>query len=208
WCVRRSRCLDALGPRPATLLPLAMTLFVEGLLRRHVPVAMKLCVLGLAVVLVAADLTGKLATDPILSVAFPVALLLVMLVLAFFVALRDRESLSRAENRLCTAALAVGLVNVPLGLSDFRPVFDFPSTRMGAIGVLALCHLLARSSAALRSGRAVLGYLATVAAWAIVASAAMLTLLGRWSAGDVAMTLPVALALVLVLNLFEHLRAQ
>src|SRR5262249_45337766 len=126
----------------------------------------------------------------------------------FFVALRDRESLSRAENRLCTAALAVGLVNVPLGLSDFRPVFDFPSTRMGAIGVLALCHLLARSSAALRRGRAVLGYLATVAAWAIVASAAMLTLLGRWSAGDVAMTLPVALALVLVLNLFEHLRAQ
>src|SRR5262249_53483027 len=172
------------------------------------PVAVKGFVLGLTLVLVGVNLSGRLATDPILSVAFSVALLFVMLVLALFVALRGRNSLSLGGNRLCPAALAAGLLHVPLGLGDFRPVFGFPPTRMGAIGVLALCHLLARSTAALRSGRAVLGFLAQVAAWAIVASAAMLALLGRWSGRDIALTLPVALALGLALNPFEPLRAQ
>ena len=208
WVVPRVPWLDSLELLPATLLPLAMTLFTEGLLRRHLPAAMKGFVLVLTLALFIVNLSGRLATDPILSVAFPVSLLSVMLVLALFVALRDRDSLSRAENRLCAAALAVGLLNVPLGLSDFRPVFGFPPTRMGAIGVLALCHLLARSTAALRSGRAVMGFLTQVALWAIVATAAMLALLGRWSGRDVALTLPVALALVLTLNLYEHVRSQ
>jgi len=208
WAVPHVTWLDSLELLPATLLPLALTLFTEGLLRRHLPTAMKLFVLLVTAVMFIVNLTGRLARGPIPSVAFPVALLLVMLVLALFVAFRDRGSLSRAENRLCAAALAIGLLNVPLGLSDFRPVFGFPTTRMGAIGVLALCHLLARGASALNSGRAVLGFLFTVAAWALLASAALLALLGRWSWEDIALTLPVALALVLTLNLFEHLRAQ
>src|SRR2546423_5044617 len=133
WIVPRRPWLDSLELLPATLLPLAMTLFVEGLLRRHLPGAMKVVVVGLTALLAIVDLAGRLATDPVLSVVFPVALLLVMLVLALFVALRDRSTLSRAENRLCTAALAVGRPNVPLGLGDFRPGFGFPLTRSGAI---------------------------------------------------------------------------
>jgi len=208
WAVPPVAWLEALELLPATLLPLALALFTEGLLRRHLPRVVKVAVLLISAVALTADLAGRLATDPILSVAFPVALLLVMLVLALFVAFRDRDSLSRAENRLCTAALAVGLLNVPLALSDFRPVFGFSTTRMGAIGVLALCHLLSRGGSALASGRAVLGFLVKIATWALIASAALLALLGRWSAAELSLTLPVALALVLTLNLFEHLRAQ
>jgi len=92
WVVPRVPWLDSLELLPATLLPLAMTLFTEGLLRRHLPAVVKTLVLGLTVVLVGVNLSGRLATDPILSVAFPVALLFVMLVLALFVALRDRDS--------------------------------------------------------------------------------------------------------------------
>ncbi len=199
WIVRRVPWLDSLELLPATFLPLAMTLFAEGILRRHLPVAWKGFVLVLTAALVGVNLSGRLATDPLLSVVFPVSLLFVMLVLALFVALRDRASLSHAENRLCTAALAVGLLNVPLGLSDFRPVFGFTTVRMGAIGVLALCHLLARSGTGLASGRAVLGYLLRVAGMAILAAR---------PADDLAFAVPVALAIVLVLNLFAHLRAQ
>ena len=78
WVVTRVPWLASLELLPATLLPLAMTLFTEGLLRRHLPAPVKVFVLGLTLVLVVVNLSGRLATDSLLSVAFPVALLFVM----------------------------------------------------------------------------------------------------------------------------------
>jgi len=207
WMAPGRPWLEALELAPATLLPLALTLFTEGLLRRHVPLPVKLYVLTATVVFALANLVGQLAHHAILARAFPAVLASVIVLLAILIALRERSTLSVAENRLCSALLVIGVLCVPLELSDFRLVFGFPSTRMGALGVLALCHLLARGGHALTDARAVLGYLGVVSFKAALGTLILLFLSGPASADRLALVLPVALALVLASDLWEHLRA-
>ena len=200
--------LDTLELIPATLQPLAMTMFAEGLLRRHLPIAMKVFVFGLTLFFVPVNLVGQLATHPVLGVAFPIALFIVMLLLAGFVIFRDHASLSVAENRLCAGVITIGLLGTPLALTDFRTVFNFPTVRMGALAVLALCQMLARGGEALVDDRGVILYLLRVASMAGLATVAILTLSGEWTAKQLAMILPVALALVLTFDLWERIRTQ
>jgi hypothetical protein len=199
--------LERLELLPATLLPLVFTLFTEGLLRRHAPLPLKLIVLAATGGFLVANLAGWLAHGRILSRAFPAVLAGVIVALAVLIAGRDRASLSIAENRLCGAILVIGTLGAPLALSDFRLVFGFPPTRSGALAVLALCHLLVRSGWVLNDARAALRYLGVVLIKAAIGTLILCAFVGRPTAARLAILLPVALALVLASNLWEHLRS-
>jgi hypothetical protein len=208
WAMPGRPFLDTLELVPSTLLPMALVIFVEGLLRRHLPMGVKVFALVSTSVFAVVNLWGRLATHPVLARAFPVALVVVLALVAGFIAFRDRTSLSAAENRLCAGILAVGMLNVPLALSDFRLVFGVPPNRMGAIGVLAFCHLLARGGEVLVDARAVVRYLGLVALKAGVATLTLVVLLGPATRERLTHMLPVALALVLSFELWERLRAS
>jgi hypothetical protein len=66
-----------------------------------------------------------------------------MLALTSILALRDRSSLSRAENSLIRACLLLGLVSLPLVATDFR--FEpWSPVRVGTLAPLLLCYTLLR----------------------------------------------------------------
>ena len=146
WLRPDARWLGVLMLVPATLLPLAMTLFAEGLLRRH----MERWVKTLAVVLTTtAFLTnlgsGIMGADDVLANYVLVAAHLVMMsVLGVALIGRDRQSLSRAENGLVQACVLVTVVGLPLAVTDFRFLLGFPPVRLGTLAILLFCYTLVR----------------------------------------------------------------
>lgn len=137
---------------PATLLPLAMTLFVEGLLRRHVPRGIKLfgVAIGLAAFVVNGlrPALGPSLTNAALGATFAAGLLIHMAALGLVLLRRDRRSLSRAENGLVDAVLWTTAVAVPLAATDFRPALGWPPNRMGGLAVLVFLFTLLRPARA------------------------------------------------------------
>jgi hypothetical protein len=140
--------LVALTFLPATLLPLALTLFTEALLRRHVPRLLKLFVATATIVALAANVVRAFVGDPrlALSVAlFTFATIgITILALAVLLALRDRASLSRVENTLVRVCAIVAAVALPLLATDFRVDLGWPPVRLGAVGVLLFCYSMLR----------------------------------------------------------------
>ncbi|MFL4471801.1 hypothetical protein ACERZ8_18670 [Tateyamaria armeniaca] len=125
----------------AALVPLAMLLVAETLLRRHAPLALKLCVSGGAVgfALVALLISEDHARAAIVSLAAFQGLAFVAL--AVLVLTRDRASLSPAENKTIDRLALSFVLIVPLALTDFRTEFlDLP-VRLSGIAILALCWL-------------------------------------------------------------------
>jgi hypothetical protein len=131
---------------PATLLPLAMTLFVEGLLRRHVARWIKWLAVTVTTVatLTALALRALSGTDPRPNYVLLASLLIMMTVLGIVLARRDRASLSRSENGLVRACLVVTLISLPLVATDFRFDIGWPTPRLGTIGALLFCYTLLR----------------------------------------------------------------
>jgi hypothetical protein len=131
---------------PATLLPLAMTLFTEGLLRRHVPRWTKWLAVGLtAAAATTTILLGLVHTsDARVTYVLLAALLTMMGVLGVLLARRDQRSLSRSENGLVRACLLVTLISLPLVATDFRFDIGWPFSRLGTLGALLFCYTLLR----------------------------------------------------------------
>ena len=146
WINPDVRWLGALMMLPATLLPLAMTLFVEGLLRRHVARWIKWLAVGATTVatLGAIGLRIRSDTDPRPNLILLSALLVTMVVLGVVVERRDRASLSRGENGLIRAILLVTLLTLPLVATDFHIDLGWPTPRLGTIGTLLFCYTLLR----------------------------------------------------------------
>jgi hypothetical protein len=146
WINPDVRWLSAVMLLPATLLPLAMTLFVEGLLRRHVSPWIKWLAVGLTTVSATTTLVLRWisTTDPRPNWVLLISLLLMMSVLGLTVARRDRASLSRSENGLIRACLLVTLLTLPLVATDFHYDIGWPVPRLGTIGTLLFCYTLLR----------------------------------------------------------------
>lgn len=125
----------------AGLVPLAMLLVAETLLRRHAPLALKAWAAGGAFVFA---LVAMLARP---DQAFAAIISLAVFQVTAFVALtilvlgRDRQSLAVAENTtIDRLALSLVLI-VPLAVTDFRTEFlDIP-VRLSGIAILAMCWL-------------------------------------------------------------------
>lgn len=125
----------------AALVPLAVLIVTEGLLRRHAPGWAKVLVGGgtLPAVLVALWPSGP-AIDPedLALMAFQIAGFLVS---GWLVATRDRAGLSAAENRAVAGLGLSLLLFVPLAAADFLgPWLGLP-VRVAGLAALALCWL-------------------------------------------------------------------
>lgn len=138
--------LGVLTITPSTLIPLAITLFAEGLLRRHVALWIKvLAVVLTATAVIANFTTGVLhARRDMSDYILIVAQLTMMAVLSVALARRDKASLSRAENGLVQACMIVAIIGVPLAVTDFRLLLGFPPARLGTLPMLLFCYTLVR----------------------------------------------------------------
>ena len=133
---------------PIALLPLAMTLFVEGLLRRHAPLWMKwLAALATASALLA-NCTRLIVSSPraafVIGLTMLAALVITMAALGFVLASADRHGLSRSELALIRICGGVAMLGVALAVTDFRFDLGWPAVRMGTLGALLFCYSLLR----------------------------------------------------------------
>lgn len=151
----------------AALIPLAVLLLTEGLLRRHAPGwAKALVAVGGAVFVLLALVPGAFV-DPARLWALMGFQIAGFVIAGWLVAARDRASLTAAENR-AVGRLALSLVLlVPLGAADYLMDHLGLPVQVSAIGVLVLCWL------AVGLGRADAGYGGTLAAFGVMAGASL-----------------------------------
>jgi hypothetical protein len=166
---------------PATLVPLGMALFVEGLLRRHLPLGLKLLAAGGSVFFLALNLAGVLRRGSPWVLAFAGFEVVLLAALGWIVLRRDRAGLSPAENRFIEGVWIALLFAIPLVLSDFRGALGWPPARLGALGVLIFAHALLRPASRPGGKRALLREIAGLAGRAAVLAVALGAVLG---AGD------------------------
>lgn len=126
----------------ATLLPLALTLFVEHVLRRHHPLWLKLLGGGTTVAFFALNLVGSLAESEPALIAFLSCVVLVLGANAVLLVLErggDRD-LSQRESSMAGALVFAALISLPLAATDFREQIPGVPVRLGGLGALVVIY--------------------------------------------------------------------
>jgi len=151
----------------ATLLPLAITLFVEHVLRRHHPLWLKLLGAATSLGFFALNLFGELATSTPALVAF---LSCVVLLLGANSVLLVRErggDLGKRESAIASALVFAALASLPLAVTDFREEIPGIPVRLGGLGALVMIYVLLTVET---TGRSMLSLPARIALMAIFAA--------------------------------------
>ncbi|MDX8349461.1 hypothetical protein SLH49_15870 [Cognatiyoonia sp. IB215446] len=141
----------------AGLIPLAVLLLTEGLLRRHAPPSIKLYVAGGACIAALTSLWYSNSIDParlFTLLAFQVS---GFVIAGWLILTRDQASLSAQENATAVRLGLSLLLLIPLAMGDFLLLYIDLPIQFSALGVLILCWL------AIGLGRAHQGHRATLA---------------------------------------------
>lgn len=126
----------------ATWLPLAVTLFVERVLRRHHPLGLKLLALATSLTFFGCNIVAALPARRGWLLAFLAAFALVVLTNAILLLARRRADQSAAENRLADLIVVIAVLSIPLVISDFRTLVPFSPVRLGALGALLFAYAM------------------------------------------------------------------
>lgn len=124
----------------AALLPLAVTLFAERVLRRHHPLWFKLVSLAATLALLFGSLLTPLLHDVRFVLAFACCSAFVVFVNGIFLLIRRRASLSQGENALADVLLLLAPISVGLVLTDFHLLAAVTPLRLGSIAALLLVY--------------------------------------------------------------------
>ncbi len=152
----------------AAIIPLAVLILTEGLLRRHAPPVIKVVLGGGAVVFAFAALWYSDSIDPARLFALLGFQLLGFVLSGWLVVTRDKESLTASENAM-VVRLGLSLVLfIPLAAGDFLLLYIGLPIQFSALGVLILCWL------AVGLGRPYLGHRATLVNLGVMVGAAVL----------------------------------
>lgn len=190
----------------AALVPLAVLLLAEGLLRRHAPAWAKTWVAGGTVVFVVLAFWYSGSIDPARLVALLVFQVAGFAIGGWMVLTRDRDSLSAAENRAVERLALSLLLLAPLAAADFLMVYLGLPVQVSPLGVLFLCWLAVSLARGQGSHRAALGGYLAIAAGATAAGVVVALMAGLDRDGAI-MVLAVILAAVLVAVLFIEARS-
>ena len=190
---------------PATLLPLAITLFVEALLRRHVSPAMKLFVALGTVTLFWLNLLNPISREALFT-GYKIFTLSTIIWLGLVLAVRNRRTLSAMENSFIDAVTAALAFTFVLALTDMQMQPDWLPFRLGSIGGLIFVYVCLRLTDAGNSRRLVLGEMLGLAVKAAVAAIAFGLLVANASTNAYLAAFCVAVALVLLVAILERIR--
>ena len=157
----------------AGLLPLAALLLTEGLLRRHAPFFLKLLAAGGAVTFLLLAMIPERFAEPWRMAALLVFQFGGFFAIGWLVVMRDRASLSAAENRTVERMALSLLLIIPFMITDYRPgLFEVP-VRLGGIAILFLCWLTIGLGRPSPSHRDTIGAFAVIALSSIFAGLAL-----------------------------------
>ena len=152
----------------AAVIPLAVLLLTEGLLRRHAPPLVKV-VIGVGAVLFAVmSLWYSDSIDPARLYALLAFQLLGFVLSGWLIVARDKAALSAGENAMVVRLGLSLILLIPLAAGDFLLLSIGLPIQFSALGVLILCWL------AIGLGRTYLGHRATMVNLAVMVGAAVI----------------------------------
>ena len=195
---------------PATLLPLAATLFVEALLRRHAPLWLKGWVaVGTPVFLVAAPLSSGVGAEGVFFRTLSVYVVATLVALAGLLVGRRRGDLSPAENALADGVAIASALAVLVAMTDFRLRPDWLDLRLGGLGGLFLvyaCVRLGRLTAGAGAGRRLVLEAVSLLLKTVALTAGLVAVVGTPRREWLALA-AVSLGFVLLFTVLDLLRA-
>jgi len=150
----------------AAVIPLAVLILTEGLLRRHAPPLVKLVIGGGAVLFAISSLWYSQSIDPARLFGLLGFQILGFLLSGWMIITRDKGSLSISENAMVVRLGLSLILFIPLAAGDFLLLYIGLPIQFSALGVLILCWL------AIGLGRAHLGHRATLINLAVMVGAA------------------------------------
>lgn len=124
----------------AAFVPLAIVLYVEALLRRHLPLAAKVLVLLGTCGFVVLALAGRLHADPFWLRVYSGYVLLLMAIMTGALALRDRADFTAIEGRAANAIAVAVVLIIPFVITDLAADLGIQMVRVGSVGILIFVH--------------------------------------------------------------------
>lgn len=152
----------------AAMIPLAVLILTEGLLRRHAPPLVKAVIGGGAAFFALSALWYSQSIDPARLFALLSFQLLGFALSGWLIVGRDRGSLSSSENAMVVRLGLSLILFIPLTAGDFLLLYIGLPIQFSALGVLILCWL------AIGLGRSHQGHRATLVSLAVMVAAAVL----------------------------------
>ncbi|HTM58360.1 MAG TPA: hypothetical protein VL123_08085, partial [Candidatus Udaeobacter sp.] len=163
----------------AAVIPLAILLYVEALLRRHFALWSKLFVLAGTVFFLVLALWGNLHAHPLWLPVFTAYVFAMQLVLSGAIVFRDPADFAAVEDR-AVAAIAVAVVMiVPFVATDLAADLGLHMVRVGSVGILIFVHAIVVAQEPRSNARRLL-----VANLAVIALATLLGALQAYVIGD------------------------
>lgn len=150
----------------AAIIPLAVLILTEGLLRRHAPAAIKAVIGCGALAFAAASVWYSDSIDPTRLFALLGFQLLGFILSGWLIISRDKASLSLSENAMVVRLGLSLILFIPLAAGDFLLLYIGLPIQFSALGVLILCWL------AIGLGRTHLGHRATLVNLGVMVGAA------------------------------------
>ena len=151
----------------AAIIPLAVLILTEGLLRRHAPLLIKGVIGGGAALFAVSSLWYSESIDPLRLFALLGFQLLGFVLSGWLIVMRDKTSLSSHENAMVVRLGLSLIVFIPLAAGDFLLRSIGLPIQFSALGVLILCWL------AIGLARAHLGHRAALVNLAVMVGAAI-----------------------------------
>lgn len=192
---------------PATLHPVTMALFVEGLLRRHLPLWLKGAAGGLTLFFIVLHVMPSLLSEPASSLSWPVGMTLIMSLFAWQMWRMRNAGLSREERRMLAGVTVVAIVAIPMVFTDGGVLLNVIPTRVGAIGGLLFVRVLLTPPAA-DGFRDTLVGLVRLALRGIVVAGVMTFALFALTTERFVEALTLALCLQLLFEVLDRLRRR
>ncbi|EBA11510.1 hypothetical protein [Roseobacter sp. CCS2] len=152
----------------AAVIPLAVLILTEGLLRRHAPPLVKTVIGGGAVAFAISSLWYSESIDPTRLFALLGFQLLGFILSGWLIVMRDKASLSINENAMVVRLGLSLILFIPLAAGDFLLLYIGLPIQFSALGVLILCWL------AIGLGRTHLGHRATLVNLGVMVGAALI----------------------------------
>ncbi len=151
----------------AAIIPLAVLILTEGLLRRHAPAAIKAVVGCGAIAFAVSSVWYSASIDPMRLFALLGFQLLGFILSGWLIVSRDKASLSASENAMVVRLGLSLILFIPLAAGDFLLLYIGLPIQFSALGVLILCWL------AIGLGRTHLGHRATLVNLGVMVTAAI-----------------------------------
>ncbi len=152
----------------AAIIPLAVLILTEGLLRRHAPPLIKAVIGGGSVLFAISSLWYSDSIDPARLFTLLGFQVLGFLLSGWLIMARDTTSLSSNENAMVVRLGLSLILFIPLAAGDFLLLYIGLPIQFSALGVLILCWL------AIGLGRMHLGHRATLINLGVIVGAAIL----------------------------------